>query len=120
MYPQFCTFPAHLGRGDRYLDAVAVDFGLGSFRPSVMVSEQNDMVEVITAVDGRTTALPVNQVRRGLNEGAALALMDALEEAIEDTLEAEPLDAARLARLEETLSLLERCLADEGASPSEP
>jgi hypothetical protein len=110
LYPQFCTFPAHLGRGDRYLDAVAVDFGLGSLRPSVMVSEQNDMVEVITAVDGRTSMLPVAQVRRGLNEGAALALMDALEEAIEDTLEAEPLDAARLARLEETLSLLERCL----------
>ncbi|MGH2386938.1 MAG: hypothetical protein ACRDIE_01945 [Chloroflexota bacterium] len=111
MYPQFCAFPVHLSHGDRYLDAVAADFGLGSFRPGVIMNEQDDMVEVITAVDGRTSRLPTAQVRRGLNEGAALALMDALEEAIEDTLEAEPLDAARLARLEENLSLLERCVA---------
>ncbi|HVA92717.1 MAG TPA: hypothetical protein VNL71_23090 [Chloroflexota bacterium] len=119
MYPQFCAFPCHLSYADRYLDAVAADFGLGPLRPGVIVGEAGDALEVMTAADGRRTLLPAREVRRGLSEGAAMALMEAVEEAIEDTLEAEPLDAARLSRLEETLQLMERCLEGPGSLSSD-
>ena len=114
MYPQFCAFPRHLSYADPYLDAVAADFGLGALRPGVIVGEVGDALEVMTAPDGRTALIPIGEVRRGLSESAAFALMDAVEEAIEDTLDVEPLDEARLSRLEESLRLMERCLEGSG------
>jgi hypothetical protein len=114
LYPQFCAFPSHLSYPDPYLEAVAADFGLGARRPGVIIGEMGDALEVLTAPDGQTTLIPTGDVRRGLSETVAIALMDAVEEAIEDTLDAEPLDAARLARLEESLRVMERCLEGSG------
>jgi hypothetical protein len=118
LYPQFCSFPSHLSYADPYLEAVAADFGLGLRRPGVIVGEVGDALEVMTTADGQITLIPSGEVRCGLSENAAIALMDAVEEAIEDTLDAEPLDAARLARLEESLRMMERCLEgqEEGSA----
>jgi hypothetical protein len=110
MYPQFCTFPALLGEDDPYLAAVAADFGLGNRRPGLILAEQGGNLEVLVSPEGRIAVLPANVVRAGLPENAALGLMDAVEEAIEDAVEAEPLDSALVTRLEKTLDLLERCL----------
>ncbi|HVC83046.1 MAG TPA: hypothetical protein VNL35_21370 [Chloroflexota bacterium] len=109
--PQFCTFPAQMDQDDPYLAAVAADFGLGNRRPGLILTEQAGNLEVLVSPDGRIAVLPVNVVRVGLPENAALALMDVVEEAIEDAVEAEPLDSALVTRLETTLDLLERCLA---------
>ncbi len=117
MYPQFCAFSVQTGQDDRYLAAVAVDFGLGNRRPGAILGERENLLEVLVGVDRRTTWLPENEVRRGLAENVAMALMDAVEEAIEDALETEPTDTARVTRLEETLQLLEQCLGSpEGES----
>ena len=112
MYPQFCAFPAQVDQDDPYLAAVAADFGLGNSRPGAIVGEREGRLEVLVAPDGRLALLPAHEVGRGLPDDAALALMDAVEEAIEDALDAEPLDSARVTRLEETLQLLERCMGE--------
>ncbi|HXT34351.1 MAG TPA: hypothetical protein VN837_02130 [Chloroflexota bacterium] len=117
MYPQFCAFPVQTNQDDPYLAAVAADFGLGNRRPGLILTEQGGNLEVLVSSDGRTAVLPASDVRAGLPENAALALMDAVEEAIEDAVETEPLDSARITRLETTLELLERCLeGSEGES----
>lgn len=112
MYPQFCSFPSQIGQDDSYLAAVAADFGLGDRRPGLILAEQGDNLEVLVSSEGRTAILPASSVRQGLPEDATLALMDAVEEAIEDALEAEPMDSARITRLEETLQLLEQCMGE--------
>lgn len=119
MYPQFCAFPARHAEDDPYLAAVAADFDLGNWRPGAILEVQGDLLKVLVGVDGQTAWLPATETRQGLPEEAVLGFMDAVEEAIEDTLDTDPVDLARVARLEETLDLLEQCLAEQEIGESE-
>lgn len=111
MYPSFCRFPA--GEEDPYVARAAEEAGLGVRRPGLALGEREDSVEVVIAVDGRTATFPLAQVTFGLPDDAAMALMDAVEEAIEDALEGPDPDPDLAARIEETLALLDRCFGDE-------
>ncbi len=109
MYPTFCSFRADMAADDPYFAAVAADFGLGAARPGLAIGARDGQVEVVTAPDGRTAWLPEKAVRLGLPENAALGLMDAVEEAIEDARDA---GLATTEALEATLSLCELIVAN--------
>src|SRR5947209_4325652 len=93
MYPTFCSFRADLAPEDPHFAAMAEIFKLGDYRPGLALAEVEGQVEVLVAPDGRTAQLPVAAVRRGLSEDAAMAMMDAVEEAIEDARAAPDLDS---------------------------
>jgi len=112
LYPTFCRFPA--GEEDPYVARAAVEAGLGGRRPGLALGEHDGMVEVVVGVEGRTATFPAAQVTLGLSDDAAMALMDAVEEAIEDALEVPEPDPALVIRLEDTLALLDQYLGDEG------
>ncbi len=112
MYPQLCSIRTNQIVDDLYFSAVAADFGLSSSHPGVILGEREGQLQVLVAPDGRTVLLPASAVRPGLREDVALALMDAVEEAIEDARE-QGAPAAVVERLEQTLLLLDRCLGDE-------
>jgi hypothetical protein len=97
---------------DRYFAAVSEDFALGGRQPGLALGEEEGQVEVLVAPDGRTARLAQAEVRLGLPESAALAMMDAVEEAIEDARAASA-GGETIARLEQTLALLERSFDDE-------
>jgi hypothetical protein len=113
MYPTFCSFRADFAPEDPHFAAVAMSFGLGNYRPALAIAEAGAEVEVLVAPDGRTVRLPRAAVRMGLREDAALGMMDAVEEAIEDALAVDGTGAATVAAMERTLALLERSLGDE-------
>jgi len=106
MYPRFCRFPA--GEEDPYVARAAAESGMGTWRAGLALGERDGMVEVVVGADGRTATFPAAQV--------TMALMDAVEEAIEDALEQADPDPALVVRLEDTLALLDQYLGDEGIS----
>ncbi|MDB5076494.1 MAG: hypothetical protein JWO42_2673 [Chloroflexi bacterium] len=110
MYPRFCSFRDESGAADSYFTEVAAEYGLGAARPGLAIGETDDLIDVIAGVDGRTVRVDRADVRFGLPENATLAMMDATEEAIEDALGEEPRDDAQVARLEQTLAVLESSL----------
>ena len=112
MYPTFCSYRAVTGREDRYFAAVSEDFSLGGYQPGLALGETDGQVEVLVAPDGRTARLAQAEVRLGLPESAALAMMDAVEEAIEDAMAAGA-GQETISGLEGTLALLERSFGDE-------
>jgi hypothetical protein len=111
MYPTFCT------RGDQpdvpgvSFAAVARAQGLGSARPGLALREEGDLVEVIVDLESKVERWPAASVRYEVPERLALALMEAVEEAIEDALEAEPPSPGRVSALERLLGLMEQAQA---------
>lgn len=111
MYPTFCRFPASL-YDDPPLAAVATEAGMGSWRPGLALDAADEQqVRVLVAPSGATLLLPVARIVLGLSTEAALAMMDSVEEAIEDAIESDNRELA--ARLEAALTLLERTIDDD-------
>jgi hypothetical protein len=114
MYPGFCSYRLADQAGDPYVVAAAQLSHLGGeYLPGLALGEAGGLIEVIVAPDGTTKQLDAPAVRMGLSESQALNLMDQVEEAIEDAIEAGDDDLAQ--RIEATLDLLDQCLDDTGA-----
>jgi len=112
MYPTFVRFVPDRNTDDPLFAMVAADFGLGNTRPGLALRQHEGHIEVLIAPDGRTALFAPSALLPGLPASAALGLMDALEEAIEDALDLDDVASTTLARLQETLVLLERCMPD--------
>jgi hypothetical protein len=113
MYPSFCSYRLAGEAGDPYVVAAAqLSHMGGEYLPGLALAETGDRIEVIVAPDGTTRQLDAATVRMGLSESQALNLMDQVEEAIEDAIEAGDDDLTQ--RIEATLDLLDQCLDDTG------
>lgn len=113
MYPCFCSYRLPNIPADPYVVAAAELAHLsGEYLPGLALGETDGLIEVIVAPDGRTGQLEAGSVRMGLSGSQALTLMDQVEEAIEDAIEAGDDDLAQ--RIEQTLDLLDQCLDDSG------
>jgi hypothetical protein len=110
MYPTFCSYRTDTVEDEPDFSTLAKTTSPGPTRPGLAVFERDDHIEVLVAPNGRTISLPCSAVRLGLSELVALAMMDAVEEAIEDARDEVPSDAQLIARLETTLNLLEQAL----------
>jgi hypothetical protein len=110
MYPTLCSYRSDLEGDETDFAALTAPNALGPSRPGLALSEHGDRVEVLIAPNGRTISVPRDAIRPGLPELVALAMMDAVEEAIEDARDQSPDGAPLIARLETTLGLLERAL----------
>ncbi len=110
MYPTFCSYQAELEDEESFFANVAAASGPGQARPGLALGEHEGRIEVLVAPDGRTAIVQRAAVQFGLPEAVALAMMDAVEEAIEDTRDEFPNNTTRLTLLETTLHLLERAL----------
>lgn len=113
MYPTFCQFRVTDAPEDPAISAVAAAFGLGSWRPGSALAEEDDLIEVLINLEGDSARVPASAIRLGLPEDVALGMMDAVEEAIEDAYELEGAASERVVRLQATLDLLERTMAED-------
>jgi hypothetical protein len=112
LYPGFCSYRMPRTAANPYVVAAAELSRLaGEYLPGLALGEAGGLIEVIVAPDGTTTQLAAASVRMGLSESQALNLLDQVEEAIEDAIEAGNDDLAQ--RIEQTLDLLDQYL-DEG------
>jgi hypothetical protein len=89
---------------------VAVAFGLGAARPGLALHETAGHIAILAGVDGRVAQVDEVDVHFDLPESVALAMMDAVEEALEDSRADDVRDQGRIERLERTLALMEQCL----------
>jgi hypothetical protein len=113
MYPGFCSYRHAGAASDPYVLAAArLSHMGGAYLPGLALAEAGGLIEVIVAPDGTTRQLAAAAVRMGLSESQALNLMDQVEEAIEDAIEAGDDDLAQ--RIEAILDLLDQCLDDAG------
>ena len=112
MYPSFSRFVADAPADDPLFSSVAAQFGMGRQRPGVTLGEEDGLLRVLVAADGRTALLPPDRVTAGLREEIVLGLMDSVEEAIEDARDRPDGDPDLVSRLEATLALLEHCFDD--------
>jgi hypothetical protein len=111
-YPMFCLFRHDATEEDPIFARIATEFGLGGWHPGVVTAEEEGLLRVVVTADGHTALLEPTHVRMNVSEEIGLALMDAVEEAIEDARDQGDLQTGRVARFEQVLALLERAFDD--------
>jgi hypothetical protein len=113
-YLTFCLFPLSATVVDDPIFArIAAEHGLGKRRPGLVVGEEQGMRRVLVSAQGDTALFDAAQLVLQVSEPLALALMDAVEEAIEDAREGADPRPPRIDALEQTLALMERAFDDE-------
>lgn len=106
-YPCLCRVDASMRLADPLLGLDTRGTSL-----SVALGEDEEQIRIVLSSSGRHGLVPAGSVSYTLREDLVLAVMDRLEEAIEDAQDAASPVPAEIRAREETLALFDRCLDD--------